>query len=174
MRRPPGGPSSAATGGHTFLVEHDGNGWVRCDLGHRHWGRYGAAGLLLVDRRTQSESLVLVQHRASWTANGGTWGIPGGARDSHESPAEGALREAHEETGIGSVAVRIGGELVDDHGSWSYTTVLAELLMPVVLVPQEESAELRWVPISSVSALDLHPGFALTWPLLREQLASIT
>lgn len=160
-------------GRHTHPVEHDGNGWVRCDLGHRHWGRYGAAGLLLVDRRTPAgEPLVLLQHRAAWTANGDTWGIPGGARDSHETPAEGALREAHEETGIGSAAVRIriGGELLDDHGSWSYTTVLAELAAPVTLVPQEESAELRWVPVPEVASLDLHPGFAKTWPILRERL----
>jgi 8-oxo-dGTP diphosphatase len=151
-------------------VEHDGNGWVRCDLGHRHWGRYGAAGLLVADRRRAGELLVLLQHRAAWTASGDTWGIPGGARDSHENPAEGALREACEETGIPSSAVRVGGELVDDHGGWSYTTVLAELLAPVRLVRQEESAELRWVPVSAVTALDLHPGFAGTWPTLRERL----
>ena len=64
----------------------------------------------------------------------------------------------------------MGGELVDDHGSWSYVTVLAALVESVVLVPQEESAELRWVPESQVTDLDLHPGFAGTWPVLREQL----
>ena len=42
----------------------------------------------------------------------------------------------------------MGGELIDDHGGWSYTTVLAELLAPVRLVRQEESAELRWVSVS--------------------------
>ncbi len=152
-------------------MEHDGNGWVHCDLGHRHWGRYGAAGLLVADRSGPGEPLVLLQHRAAWTASGDTWGIPGGARDSHENPAEGALREACEETGIPSSAVRVGGELVDDHGRWSYTTVLAELLAPVRLVRQEESAELRWVPVSAVTDLDLHPGFAGTWPTLRERLS---
>jgi len=152
-------------------VEHDGNGWVHCDLGHRHWGRYGAAGLLVADRSGTGEPLVLLQHRAAWTASGDTWGIPGGARDSHENPADGALREACEETGIPSSAVRVGGELVDDHGRWSYTTVLAELLAPVRLVRQEESAELRWVPVSAVTDLDLHPGFAGTWPTLRERLS---
>jgi 8-oxo-dGTP diphosphatase len=152
-------------------VEHDGNGWVRCDLGHRHWGRYGAAGLLLVDRRGVGEPVILLQHRAAWTANGNTWGVPGGARDSHETPAEGALREACEETGIRARSVRVGGELLDNHGRWSYTTVLAELVAPVTLVAQEESAELRWVPVSAVTDLDLHPGFAGTWPTLRERLS---
>lgn len=153
-------------------MEHDGNGWVRCGFGHRHWGRFGAAGLLVVDRRSgDDEATVLLQHRAAWTASGDTWGIPGGARDSHETVAQGALREAHEETGIPAAAVRVGGELVDDHGHWSYTTVLAELVAPVTLVRQEESAELRWVPVSLVTDLDLHPGFAATWPVLRERLA---
>ncbi|HEY5978730.1 MAG TPA: NUDIX hydrolase [Microlunatus sp.] len=151
-------------------MEHDGNGWVRCDLGHRHWGRFGAAGLLIADLDRGSEPLVLLQHRAAWTASGGTWGIPGGAKDSHESAAEGALREACEETGIKATSVRVGGELVDDHGSWAYTTVLAHLVDPVVLVPQEESEELRWVSESSVADLFLHPGFASTWPVLRERL----
>jgi 8-oxo-dGTP diphosphatase len=152
-------------------VEHDGNGWVSCDLGHRHWGRYGAAGLLVADHGRGDEPWILLQHRATWTASGDTWGIPGGARDSHESSAEGALREAGEETGISADDVRIGGELVDDHGHWAYVSVLATLVAPVVLVPQEESAELRWVPASQVTGLNLHPGFAATWPVLRERLA---
>lgn len=151
-------------------MEHDGNGWVRCDDGHRHWGRFGAAGLLVVDRRFDDEAVVLLQHRAAWTANGDTWGVPGGARDSHETAVQGALREAWEETGIPSTAVRVDGELVDDHGHWSYTTVLAELVAVVRVVCQEESAELRWVPISRVGDLNLHPGFARTWPVLRERL----
>ena len=28
-------------------MQGDGDGWVECSLGHRHWGRFGAAGLLL-------------------------------------------------------------------------------------------------------------------------------
>ncbi|HEU5484370.1 MAG TPA: NUDIX domain-containing protein [Microlunatus sp.] len=151
-------------------MEHDGNGWVHCDHGHRHWGRHGAAGLLLADRRGDGEPVILLQHRAAWTANGGTWGIPGGARDSHETTAQGALREASEETGIRAEEVQVGGELVDDHGHWSYTTVLAELLVPVRLIRQEESAELRWVAVSRVTELELHPGFAGTWPILRDRL----
>ena len=67
----------------------DGNGWVVCALGHRHWGRFGAAGLLLTDGRR-----VLLQHRAAWTHEGDTWAVPGGARDSHEDPITAALREA--------------------------------------------------------------------------------
>lgn len=148
-------------------MQHDGNGWVRCELGHRHWGRHGAAGLLLVDHQPAGEPRVLLQHRAIWTASGDTWGVPGGARDSHESPEQAAVRETWEETGIPAAAVRAFDELVDDHGGWSYTTVVADLVTPTTLVPQEESQELRWVPAPAVEAMPLHPGFARTWPRLR-------
>jgi 8-oxo-dGTP diphosphatase len=148
-------------------VHHDGNGWVLCGLGHRHWGRFGAAGLLLVDGRG-TEPLVLLQHRAAWTANGDTWGLPGGARDSHEDPVSAALREASEETGVPATAVAVHGRLVDDHGQgWSYTTVLAALLGDVELEAEAESQELRWVPAAQVTTLPLHPGFAGTWPELH-------
>ena len=74
------------------VAARDGDGWVQCDCGNKHWGLHGAAGLLLV-----RDSMVLLQHRAPWVHNGDTWGIPGGARDSHEDVIQGALREAVEE-----------------------------------------------------------------------------
>src|SRR3954465_11452407 len=59
----------------------DGDGWRRCDRGHVHWGRYGAAGLLVVAPGPQ----VLLQHRAPWSHGGDTWGVPGGARRRGEA-----------------------------------------------------------------------------------------
>ena len=148
----------------------DGNGWTWCALGHRHWGRYGAAGLLLRrldDLDGSAAPSVLLQHRAAWTSDGGTWSLPGGARDSHESVIQAALREAHEEAGIDRAAIAVVGEWQDDHGGWSYTTVIAEVVGPLRLVPNAESAELRWVSEPDVDALALHPGFAGSWPSLR-------
>ena len=57
-----------------------GDGWVECTCGRRHWGLAGAAGLL-VARRGQDGRVghVLLQHRAPWSDQGGTWGVPGGA-----------------------------------------------------------------------------------------------
>jgi 8-oxo-dGTP diphosphatase len=150
---------------------HDGNGWVLDHQGRRHWGRFGAAGLLVVDRRGPGGPVVLLQHRAAWTADGGTWGIPGGARDSHEDAVAAALREAHEETGLPAEAVRLSGDpLVDDHGGWSYTTVLATLVTDVALVVEAESEALGWVPVDEVDRRPLHPAFALTWPVLRARV----
>jgi 8-oxo-dGTP diphosphatase len=145
----------------------DGDGWVICALDHRHWGRYGAAGLLLRHTEPSGVVSVLLQHRAVWSHHGDTWGLPGGARDSHESAEEAALREAYEESGLDREQVEIQGTWVDDHGGWSYTTVLAAAPSALeVRAVTHESIALVWVPEQEVSALPLHPGFAATWPEL--------
>ncbi len=145
-----------------------GDGWVVCACGHRHWGRFGAAGLLLHDG-----DRVLLQHRAAWSHVGGTWGVPGGARHRREVAREAALREASEEAGIRPGDVRPLGALIVDHGTWSYTTVVATPLAPVTARSTDaESEELRWVPAAEVTGLPLHPGFAETWPRLRAALVT--
>ena len=73
-----------------------GDGWTYGSDGKKHWGLNGAAGLMLVD----PERGVLMQHRALWSVEGGTWGFPGGARDMGESAVEAAIRESWEEAGV--------------------------------------------------------------------------
>jgi len=153
------------------MVNRDGNGWTTCGLGHRHWGRFGAAGLLAhapgPDRQTQ----VMLQRRSWWGNHGGTWGPPGGARDSHESAVTAALREAEEECAMPAGAVRAGGILRDDHGGWSYQTVIAAAPRPFpVRAVSNETSRAGWVAVAEVAARDLHPGFAQWWPVLREAL----
>ena len=144
----------------------DGNGWLYCSQGHRHWGRFGAAGVLITDG-----SRVMLQHRAVWTHEGGTWAVPGGARDSHEDAVTAALREAAEEAALDPAHVRPFGEWVDDHGGWSYTTVVAAALTDLApRAANPESIEIRWWPIDDVAGLALHSGFAAAWPRLRRLL----
>jgi 8-oxo-dGTP diphosphatase len=159
-------PSRRETGAGGGAMQGDGNGWARCGLGHRHWGRFGAAGLLLTRTRGGSTE-ILLQHRAAWTSDGNTWAIPGGARDSHETPAQGALREAAEEAGIVAADVEVVGLWHDDHDGWEYVTVVAMSLARVTLRANAESAELRWVRPEAVADLPLHTGFARTWPAVR-------
>jgi 8-oxo-dGTP pyrophosphatase MutT (NUDIX family) len=145
----------------------DGNGWVICSAGHRHWGRFGAAGILITDG-----ARVVLQHRAPWTHEGDTWALPGGARDSHEDPLAAALREAVEETTVDPDVLTPFAEWVDDHGGWSYTTVLArtDILSDDLAPANAESVAIAWWPLEDVAALPLHTGFAAAWPYLRRLL----
>lgn len=79
---------------------HDGDGMCYNSTEEKRWGLNGAAGLLLRAPAEDGTPLILMQHRAHWTNDGGTWGIPGGAIDSHESAIEGARREVEEETAV--------------------------------------------------------------------------
>jgi 8-oxo-dGTP diphosphatase len=144
----------------------DGDGWVMCRCGNRHWGLFGAAGLLMV-RLDLGEPHVLLQLRAAWTHGGGTWAIPGGALDSHENPIEAAVREAYEEAGIDPRQIDVKDLYTDDHGNWRYDTVIAHVTGDVgAHEANYESDEVRWVPVSSVVEYDLHPGLRNSWPLV--------
>ncbi len=144
-----------------------GDAWVVAPTGERYWGRYGAAGLLAHDPARG----VLLQHRVAWSHFGDTWGLPGGALHAGESAREGAIREAREEAGVPDSAVRARFENVLDLEIWSYTTVVADVVVPFEpVISDPESLALRWVPVDEVDALPLHPGFAAAWPELRALL----
>jgi 8-oxo-dGTP diphosphatase len=155
------------------LVRGDGDGWVISDSGVHYWGRYGAAGLLLRAPRPDGTPAVLLQHRAVWSHQGGTWALPGGARDSHESAEETAVREAREEAGLLAELLAVRATVVTAEVSglggthWTYTTVVADAGELLHTVPNRESAELRWVGEDEVADLPLHPGFAASWQRLR-------
>jgi 8-oxo-dGTP diphosphatase len=143
--------------------------WVDGPEG-RFWGTFGAAGLLLA----HPDAGVLLQHRAVWSHHGGTWGVPGGARQQDESAQLAAIREADEEAGVPPELVSVLGESVFDVGYWSYTTVLAvatEMFEP--FIGDAESIAAEWVPFADVAALPLHPGLASSWPALRTRLAEL-
>lgn len=143
-------------------MERDGNGWVDCRCGERHWGRHGAAGLFL-----EVGGDVLLQLRPGWAHQGGSWSIPGGARDSHESIVAAALREAQEETALDPGLVVVEGVHRRRHQDWVYDTVLASSASRPEVSEHAESVELDWVPLDRVARMDLHPGFAATLPELR-------
>ena len=158
-------------------VRGDGDGFVFSG-GRNYWGLHGAAGLLLRARRGDGTFAVLLQHRAPWSHQGGTWALPGGARDSHETVEEAALRETHEEAGLAEDQLSVWNavvtaEVFDDGTSrWTYTTVLADAPALLDTVPNRESSELRWVAIDEVADLPLHPGFAASWADQLHSMAS--
>lgn len=158
------------------MAIRDGDGWIECMCGSssggdkpeptKHWGKFGAAGILLI-----RDGAIFLQHRAPWVHNGDTWGIPGGARDSHETIIEAAIREAVEETGINPEDLTPISTFIDDHTVWSYATVIA--IANSSLEGHElndESHEVRWVKFDDVTRLPLHPSFAKSWPQLRLEI----
>ena len=151
------------------MTARDGDGWVECACGNKHWGLNGAAGILIVRGHE-----ILLQHRAPWVHNGDTWGIPGGARDSHESTIEGAFREAVEETGIDTDLLTLLHTFTDNHGDWKYETVIARAKDGLIAHEvNDESHEVRWVDVDTVTELPLHPSFAKSWPELKALLQSL-
>jgi 8-oxo-dGTP diphosphatase len=149
---------------------------VLSDSGAAYWGKHGAAGLLLRAPGPNGSPAVLLQHRAPWSHQGGTWGLPGGARDSHETPEQAAVREAHEEAGLPAESMNVRTTVVTATAAgshWTYTTVIADAAELLDTIPNRESSELRWVDEDEVTDLPLHPGFAASWERLREVAATI-
>ncbi|GII84654.1 NTP pyrophosphohydrolase [Sphaerisporangium siamense] len=160
------------------MAAKDGDGWALCRRGHRHWGVHGASGLLAVHFDAVGTPHVLMQKRALWSHHGGTWGLPGGALDSHEDAVTGAMREALEEAALQADVLRVAGVYTDDHGGWTFQTVIAEAdaLFPASPA-NDESTDLRWLPADEVGDggdVTLHPGFAETWPVIRRTLPPST
>ena len=156
-------------------MQGDGDGWAIGSDGQKHWGRFGAAGLLLRAPGPGGGPSVLLQHRAAWSHEGGTWSIPGGARDSHEDVVVAAVREAVEEGGLApdSIAVRTHRRTAGDPETWCYTTVIADAATPLATTANHESVELAWVPEADVAQMPLHPGFSASWPSLRTVSARV-
>jgi 8-oxo-dGTP diphosphatase len=144
-----------------------GDAWVEAPDGKKYWGSFGAAGLLVVDPRRG----ILLQHRATWSHFGGTWGLPGGARHEGETAVVAALREAHEEAGVPEEHLRLLFSSVLDLGYWSYTTVVVRAVDEFTAeIGDAESLELRWIAPGDVADVPLHPGFAASWPQLHSEL----
>ncbi|HZZ51496.1 MAG TPA: NUDIX domain-containing protein [Pseudonocardia sp.] len=149
-----------------------GDGWAWCAQGHRHWGLHGAAGLLVQHRADDGSRWLLMQHRAGWSHHGGTWGLLGGARMPEETALEAAGREAWEEAGLATSEYTVTDSYLDDHGGWSYTTVLATAAsMREMGELTAESVEVNWIRLDLLDELPLHPGFAASWPAVSSVLA---
>jgi len=149
---------------------------VTCAQGHDHWGARGAAGLLVRHTDLEGTHHYLLQQRSRHVDHPGTWSIPGGAIERGETPFEAGTREGDEELG-GLPPLGHIGTHSNDHGGWSYHTVIADT--PEKFTPSEdgshshEAAGHRWFTAPQIDEMhesgELHPGFAESWPEVRHR-----
>ncbi|MFF5085484.1 NUDIX hydrolase [Actinoplanes sp. NPDC000266] len=130
--------------------------------------RYLTASAVVVDDHS---GVLLVHHRKS-----GLWLYPGGHLEANESPAEAAVREVEQETGIQVSVVgtpRFTHPAIRSHPQ-PWTIIEMDVIDPKVgphrhidflyvchrtggrLAPQlDEVADARWVPLDRLSELEL-------------------
>ena len=136
-----------------------GDGFITLADGTARWGRFGAAGVLV-----RHGEHVFVAQRSLHCHNGGTWAIPGGALDLDETPLEGALREFSEEIGVELDAYEVVEVHEDDHGGWSYWTIVVEVHEPFE-APEAlhwETSATAWVRLDDLADYELFPAFRST------------
>lgn len=149
---------------------------VTCSRGCKHWGERGAAGLLVRHTDLEGTHHYLLQQRSKYVDHGGKWSIPGGAIEKGESPFEAGTREGDEELG-GLPQLGHVGTHSNDHGGWSYHTVIAD--SPEKFKPTEDGTHSheadghRWFTADKIDEMhssgELHPGFAESWPEVRHR-----
>lgn len=145
------------------MTSRSGDGFVVAGDGHRRWGRFGAAGVL-VRHVDGDDHWYFLARRSSFTHRGGSWAIPGGAIDEHETPVEGALREFVEEIGVELLDHVVADLHEADFGGWSYWTVIVDVpeRFPLPTTLNWETADVRWVHRAEVRELELFDAFAAT------------
>jgi 8-oxo-dGTP pyrophosphatase MutT (NUDIX family) len=117
-----------------------------------------AAGVLAVD----GDGRLLLQRRRDT----GQWAIPMGRMELGESPAECAVRETFEETGVRVEATGLLGIYSDPGYIVAYTDGEVRQEFEITLIGRpvsgapaanEEADAVRWVRPGELDALDIHP-----------------
>jgi 8-oxo-dGTP pyrophosphatase MutT (NUDIX family) len=126
---------------------------LRVHIGHDLLWLSTAAGVVL-----DADGRVLLGRRA----DSGNWGLPGGIIDPGEEPADAAVREIYEETGViavpeALVAVSVSGVVTYPNGDVvQYLEVLFRCRVTggTARVNDSESVEVSWHALDNLPELD--------------------
>lgn len=109
--------------------------------------------------------VVLLLKRKPPSDEPNTWAIPGGKVKDGESDIGAAQRETHEETGDLPSMTRID-EFMDEDHKHRFKTYLMRIDKPYSVKISKESSDYQWVPLSTVSTMNIHPGMKRIWPAI--------
>jgi len=113
--------------------------------------------------------VVLVLKRKPPSDEPNTWAIPGGKVKDGESDIGAARREAKEESGDLPDMTRIE-EFTDKDGHHVFKTYLMRIAKPFNVTISDESSDYQWLPLSSLSHTNVHPGMKRIWPAVSRAI----
>jgi 8-oxo-dGTP pyrophosphatase MutT (NUDIX family) len=117
-----------------------------------------ASNMLVVN----DEDQILLQRRRDT----GQWALPGGAQDFGETPAQCAIRECREETGITAEITGFLGIYSDPLHIVAYTDGEVRQEFEITLIGRpisgaptenEEASDVAWFAPADLDGLDMHP-----------------
>ncbi|MFI9829582.1 NUDIX hydrolase [Streptomyces sp. NPDC051913] len=119
-----------------------------------------ACNMLVVQ---ETDGAILLQRRRDT----GQWALPGGAMDIGESPAQCAVRECKEETGIDAVPTGLLGVYSPPEHVVAYTDGEIRQAYEVTVIGRpvggeptvnNEADDVRWVLPGDLESYDIHPS----------------
>ena len=125
-----------------------------------------AVALVAAGDASGATALLLTRRAADLRAHGSQWALPGGRCDAGETPAEAALRELHEEVGLGLAPDAVLG-LLDD-----YPTRSGYLITPVVVWAATNAAlspnPAEVASVHRIALSDIEPADAFDFTAIPE------
>ncbi len=111
---------------------------------------------------------VLMMHRRK-EPNLGQWTAPGGKIELHESPAECAVRELREETGLvalGRPELRIIATEVSPLPDWQWLMFIYLVRQFTGEITAGAEGDLAWIPVDQVLQLPIPQADAIFYPFV--------
>jgi protein-S-isoprenylcysteine O-methyltransferase Ste14/8-oxo-dGTP pyrophosphatase MutT (NUDIX family) len=115
--------------------------------------------------------------RRTTEPNRGLWVAPGGKLDHGESPAECAMREMREETGLVIERPLLRAVMTETSPRADYqwlTFIFVALDFTGTFTPAPGIGEFRWVPVDEVTNLAIPPADAIFFPRLLQDGTTFT